>query len=599
MRLGTPLLFSALAAGSAALPHHNSSQGALAPVANASASGAAPAYRRQTPQEIIEKYSGAVEEIVRYITVDNAGRAFDKLANFCDKWGHRLQGSDVMEESIDDHERVLQEEGFVTAKEPCNTCPHWERGEESAELIAPLIGGRAHPMKMMGLGRSVGTPPEGIEAPVLVVRDFEALEDVCEQAQGKIVVWNLGGWFGYGENNQYRTGGAVAAARCGAVASLTRSVTPFSLDSPHTGSMSYEEGVPEIPAAAITIEDTELLQRMQARGSAPIVRLTMAAQNFADRLSYNLIADLPGAEIPDEIVFMSGHMDSWDFGSGAMDDGQGWATGWTAMEAIAQLTQASGGGEAPAPVLPAPKRTLRTIHWAAEEWGSQGAADYWSSGVQDSTKISLGMGDDNGAFTPTSFAFTGSDDARAIIEAIVFMLRENGIDVDVTEGGGFEGSGQVPDVPRGTVDNNGGNPDWAESGDAFRGNYFFFHHTAADTMTTLDKVDMDLNTAMYAAIAYVVADLEELLPRDDDTAYCTGAHFPEGVHVPRCNCTTVNPKAHRNVSRVSPGLRPDLSPCITGWPNEEYYTPHSGKDVPDGHWANARPMQIGKSKREL
>eukprot|EP01047_Picozoa_sp_COSAG01_P138977 COSAG01_NODE_69694_length_260_cov_1.583851_1_plen_86_part_11 len=86
--------------------------------------------------------------------------------------------------------------------------------------------------------------------------------------------------------------------------------------------MSYEEGVPEIPAAAITIEDTELLQRMQARGSAPIVRLTMAAQNFADRLSYNLIADLPGAEIPDEIVFMSGHMDSWDFGSGAMDDGQ-------------------------------------------------------------------------------------------------------------------------------------------------------------------------------------------------------------------------------------------------------------------------------------
>ena len=293
---------------------------------------------------------------------------------------------------------------------------------------------------------------------------------------------------------------------------------------------------------------------------------------------------------------MSGHMDSWDFGSGAMDDGQGWATGWTAMEAIAQLTQASGGGESPAPVLPAPKRTLRTIHWAAEEWGSQGAADYWSSGVQDPSKISLGMGDDNGAFTPTSFAFTGSDDARLIIEAIVFMLRENGIDVDVTEGGGFEGSGQVPDVPRGTVDNNGGNPDWAESGDAFRGNYFFFHHTAADTMTTLDTVDMDLNTAMYAAIAYVVADLDDLLPRDDGTLYCTGAHFPEGVNVPQCNCTTVDPKAHHNVSRVSAGIRTDLAPCRTGWPNQEYYTPHSGRSVHDGHWANARPVARELSK---
>jgi carboxypeptidase Q len=226
------------------------------------------------------------------------------------------------------------------------------------------------------------------------------------------------------------------------------------------------------------------------------------------------------------------------------------------MEAIERLTQLAGGGESPAPVLQPPKRTLRTIHWAAEEWGSQGAADYWDSGVQvrappsqqfasgrrvcvtltpcslmqDSTKVSLGMGDDNGAFTPTSFAFTGNDEARAIIEAIVFMLNENGIDVDVTVGGGFEGSGQVPAVPRGTVDNNGGNPNWEESGDAFRGNYFFFHHTEADTMTVIDSDDMDTNTAMYAAIAYVVADLDELLPRDPDAKYllCTPTAVPVG-----------------------------------------------------------------------
>ena len=415
--------------------------------ANTNATATAALERRQTPEEIIDKYSEAVAEIVRYITVDEKGRAFDKLSAFCDKWGHRLQGSQIMEDAIDGHAEVLEAEGFSVSKEPCTTCPHWERGEENATLISPLIGGSPHPMKMMGLGKSIGTPPEGITAEVLVVEDFEALELVCAQAEGKIVVWNLGGWFGYGTNNAYRTGGASAAAECGAVASLTRSVTPFSLNSPHTGSMTYAEGVPQIPAAAITIEDTDLLTRMQARGQAPTVTLYMEAQNFEDKLSFNLIADLPGAEIPDEIVFMSGHMDSWDFGSGAMDDGQGWATGWTAMEAIERLTQLSGGGESPAPVLQPPKRTLRTIHWAAEEWGSQGASDYWDSGVQDSTKISLGMGDDNGAFTPTAFAFTGCDEARAIIEAIVFMLNENGIAVDVVQGGGFEGSGQVPDVP--------------------------------------------------------------------------------------------------------------------------------------------------------
>jgi carboxypeptidase Q len=221
--------------------------------------------RRQTPEEIIEKYSEAVSEIVRYITVDEKGRAFNKLSAFCDTWGHRLQGSQVMEDAIDGHKVVLEGEGFIVTKEPCTTCPHWERGAESATLVSPLVGGSVHPMRMMGLGRSVGTPPEGITAEVLVVQDFEALELVCAQAEGKIVLWNIGGWFGYGTNNAYRTGGAVAAAKCGALASLTRSVTPFSLNSAHTGSMSYEEGVPEIPAACLTIEDTELITRMQVR----------------------------------------------------------------------------------------------------------------------------------------------------------------------------------------------------------------------------------------------------------------------------------------------------------------------------------------------
>jgi len=222
----------------------------------------------QTPAEIITKYQPVVNEIVSFVLNDYKGRAYDKLSVFCDTWGHRMQGSEIMEKAIDGHAAVLEQEGFVTQKTPCTTCPHWERGEESAEIMTPLIGGKTHKMAMTGLGRSVGTSAEGITAPVLVCKDFEALEAACAQAAGKIVVWNLGGWFGYGENNKYRTQGADAASKCGAVASLTRSVTPFSLSSPHTGSMEYDEGVTPIPTAAITSEDADLLTRMQVRAPA-------------------------------------------------------------------------------------------------------------------------------------------------------------------------------------------------------------------------------------------------------------------------------------------------------------------------------------------
>ena len=228
---------------------------------------------------------------MRYTVEDSAGLAYDKLSLFCDRWGHRLQGSEVMEAAIDDHVQTLEAEGYNVTTEPCTTCPHWERGDEYIELVSPLTGLETKKLPMMGLGRSIGTPAEGITAEVLVVRDYEELEASCAQAAGKIVVYNLGEWLGYGANNAYRTGGANAASRCGAVASLTRSVTPFSLASPHTGSMSYDDDVEPIPHAAITIEDAELLTRMQARGWSPTLKIYMEAQNFENKLSRNILSD--------------------------------------------------------------------------------------------------------------------------------------------------------------------------------------------------------------------------------------------------------------------------------------------------------------------
>lgn len=339
--------------------------------------------------------------------------------------------------------------------------------------------------------------------------------------------------------------------------------------------MTYETGAREIPSAALTIEDTKLVQRLYDRGENITIRITMGAENFQPRLSNNIIADWKGAEKPEEFVFMSGHIDSWDIpgSDGAMDDGQGWATGWTAIENIRRMSEAG--------LVPAPKRTLRVTSWVAEEWGSQGAADYWTSEVGQAAEpfVSLGMGDDNGAFNPTAFAFTGSDEARAIMQAVVDMLREAGLNVTLTTGGGFEGSGIVPLIPRGTVNNDGGNTLWdereySETGrESFRGNYFFYHHTAADNMAMLDEVDMDLNTAMYAAISYVVADLDEMLPRSvaksvgGASQECAGGHFPGedapwGVTSELCGCSTKGSPLDEHSA--------GLPFCQSGWPDIEY-----------------------------
>lgn len=528
--------------------------------------------KQQSVSEIKAKYASAVEDIVQYTTVAASGASFEKLGEFCDKWGHRLQGSDVLEASILDHAATLESEGFDVSLEPCPTCPHWVRGEESVQMLEPLVAGEEYELRMTGLGRSVGTGAEGITAEVIIVKDFADLDARCDEARGKIVVWNLGGWVSYGGNQPYRTQGASAAATCGGLVSLSRSVGPYSLETPHTGSMTYEDGIDEIPAAAITIEGAELLQRISDRGQNITLRVTMGATNFEPRLSNNIIADWahPEATKPDEVVFMSGHIDSWDMpgSTGAMDDGQGWATGWQAVNNIRALVDAG--------VLPPPKRTLRVAHWAAEEWGSQGASDYWMSEVQDESKVSLGMGDDNGAFTPTSFAFTGSTEARVVIQSIVDMLADSGINVTLTVGGGFEGSGLVPLIPRGTVNNDGGNTVWdpnefSRTGkETFRINYFTYHHTSADTMAMMDKNDMDLNTAMYAALAYVVADLDEMLPRrlsknmGPGSVECINGNYPGddapwGVTAELCGCSTAGNPADKRL----PGALPY---CESGWP---------------------------------
>ncbi len=173
-------------------------------------------------------------------------------------------------------------------------------------------------MPMPGLGGSIATTPDGITAEVLVVGSFEELERRANEARGKIVLFDVP-FTTCGETVRYRTGGAVAAARAGAVAALVHSITPFSMQTPHTGGMRYEASVPQIPAASITLKEAMLLRRMQERGQRIVVRLRMSARTLPDALSRNVVAELRGRERPEEVVVLGGHIDSWDVGQGAMD----------------------------------------------------------------------------------------------------------------------------------------------------------------------------------------------------------------------------------------------------------------------------------------
>lgn len=239
------------------------------------------------PDTLWARYEAAAQRIIEAAQADSS--AFERLAYLVDTFGPRLSGTPQLEQAIDWVLATMQQDGLENVRGDPVMVPRWVRGREVLELRHP------YPKKLavLGLGGSVATSPEGIEAEVLVVRSFDELEARRDEARGRIVVFNVP-FTTYGETVRYRVLGAIAAARAGAAASLVRSVTPHSLYTPHTGSIRYEEGVPRIPHAALTVEDAELLQRLQDRGQQPRLWLYLEAQTLPDVPSRNVVAELVG-----------------------------------------------------------------------------------------------------------------------------------------------------------------------------------------------------------------------------------------------------------------------------------------------------------------
>ena len=430
---------------------------------------------------IPDKYQKISNDIIEASLSDSI--TYNRLAYLCDTFGPRLSGSTNLENAINWILKAMKNDGFYNARGERVTVPTWIRGKESVRLIKPF----EKDMAMLGLGGSIGTPRNGIRGEVIVVDSFEELEERKDEVQGKIVLFNAE-FTTYGETVQYRYRGAQEAGKFGAIASLIRSVGSWSMNTPHTGVMAYADSIPKIPHAALTVEDAMMLRRIHDRGDRIILELKMEARKVADRYSRNVVAELPGSEFPEEVVVLGGHIDSWDVGQGAQDDGGGCLAAWHAVKLIKEL-----GLE--------PRRTLRIVMWTNEENGGRGNKAYRDTHRTELDKHVVAIESDGGVFSPRGFGFSGSAEAMEIVNEIGKLL--GGIEAgQITEGG------RAADV---APLNDEGVPVMSLKVDDSK--YFWYHHTSADTFDKIDRSELNRCTAAMAIMAFVLADLENPLPR--------------------------------------------------------------------------------------
>ena len=438
----------------------------------------------------LDAHRSTADRLIQSALRDSA--AYKRLGRLVDGFGHRMTGATSLERAIDWIVAEMKRDGLENVRKEPVPVTHWVRGSESAELLSP----RRMRLAMLGLGRSVGTPPQGIRAPVLVVRSYADLRARAAEARGKIVLFNVPfdttvvPFAGYGGAVVYRGAGADSASAVGAVAALVRSVTPRSLRSPHTGGMSYDSTFrwKRLPAAAISVEDADMLQRMQERGERIELRLAMEARTLPRATSHNVVAEIRGSERPDEVIVMGGHIDSWDVGQGAMDDAGGCVAAWEALRLIKELGVR-------------PKRTIRVVLWTAEEIGLTGANAYRDTHRAEVDKHVLAMESDNGVFRPRALTFGGGAGGLETMNRIADLLTAAGIDSARVGGPQADISPLFAlGVPVATIDT-----------DPSR--YFWYHHSDADTIDKLDPADLAKNVAIFAVIANVVANMEGTLPR--------------------------------------------------------------------------------------
>jgi len=412
-------------------------------------------------------------------------RAWDRLAEMTDAFGHRLSGSKALENAIDWAVDRMAKDGLANARREKVMVPHWVRGSESLHVTAPI----ERELTILGLGMSVGTRGT-LKGEVAVVDHVDDIAKRGAALKGKIVLINQkmppydakGGGSHYGQTVQARSRGASEAAKVGAKGVLVRSVTAVSLGTPHTGALSYEEGVAKLPAAAVTHEGAQLLSRLVGRGETVRVALKMGAKQLPDAVSGNAIAELVGREKPDEVVVIGGHIDSWDVGDGSSDDGAGCLM---AMEAALMLKELGL----------VPRRTIRVVLFTNEENGLRGGKAYFEA---HGSEVHVGaIESDSGAGAATGLGVK-TDDAKKLAEVIGWAPLFSGMKADTISAGW--GGADISPLTNSGVLSMSVRPDASH--------YFDLHHSPADTIDKIDPAHLQTNAATMALMAYLLAEAE-------------------------------------------------------------------------------------------
>jgi carboxypeptidase Q len=423
--------------------------------------------------------------------------AYQQLTHLTENIGPRPSGSAQAQAAVDYVADELRKLGLDVQLEPVKVS-HWVRGVETAALVAypGQASGTSQKIILTALGGSTATPSNGIEADVVVVNDFGELKSLGrEKVSGKIVLFNeifdkqkaAAGlsFLAYGEAVRYRGAGPQAAAELGAVAALVRSVGGADYRLPHTG-YSAPAG---IPAGAVTAEDADLMAHLVSEGPVRM-HLTLAPQKLPDVSSYNVIADLKGSEHPEQIVVVSGHLDSWDLGTGAIDDGAGVAVAMEAAEVLQKLHLR-------------PKRTLRVIAWMDEENGGAGSQAYSKDHLNDFPRHVAAIESDSGAAHPLGFHIRMNNAATDLLRPIVSVLRSFGANA-------LQPSSYPPGADIAAM-SDAGVPALGLLQDGRT--YFNYHHSAADTLDKIVPSELRENGAAMAVMAYGLASMKDPLPR--------------------------------------------------------------------------------------
>ncbi len=426
--------------------------------------------------------------------------AYRQVAHLANNIGPRLSGSAQAAKAVQYVANELKAIGCEVQIEKVMV-PHWVRGEETAALVQ--FPGQAlnttQKIVLCALGDSVATPPDGIQADVVVVRNFEELKSLPrDKVAGKIVLFNYPfdkqmaaeGRAGeaYGEAVVYRSDGPSAAARQGAVACLIRSVGGAEYRLPHTGQTDYARDAPKIPAGAVTAEDADLITDLVRQGPVKM-KVVLTPQTLPDVESANVIGDIKGSEHPEQIVIVSGHLDSWDLGTGAIDDGAGVAVSMETANLIQRLHFI-------------PKRTIRVIAWMNEENGEAGSKRYAKDHEKEIPNHFAAMETDGGAGHPIGINIKANPEVKKMFVPVANILQESGAgilelvehcgaDIEPLEKAGVPAFSPIQD-------------------NRF---YFNYHHTAADTLDKIVPKELAENSAVVAVVAYALANMERPLLR--------------------------------------------------------------------------------------